>query len=48
MRDINGTAGAYVGQWVERSGSGNCTTTGGEPFFQPVVEAMYNYGVWVC
>jgi len=27
-------------------GSGNCTS-GGETFFQPVVEAMHNYGVWV-
>jgi streptogrisin D len=27
-------------------GSGNCTS-GGQTFFQPVVEAMYNYGVWV-
>jgi len=27
-------------------GTGNCTS-GGVTYFQPVVEAMYNYGVWV-
>jgi streptogrisin D len=27
-------------------GSGNCTS-GGTTYFQPVVEAMFNYGVWV-
>lgn len=27
-------------------GSGDCRS-GGQTFFQPVVEAMYNYGVWV-
>jgi streptogrisin D len=27
-------------------GSGNCSS-GGETFFQPAVEAMFNYGVWI-
>ena len=27
-------------------GSGDCRS-GGQTFFQPVVEAMHNYGVWV-